>query len=80
MGAGNLVLVLDTPENREVAGPDAWYFADQDELAALIRKAAHLPIDEIRRLGAASRERAEHLFSWSAVGDAYLDVLHGRSC
>ncbi|MBV9484816.1 MAG: DUF1972 domain-containing protein, partial [Frankiaceae bacterium] len=29
MGAGNLCLVLDTPENREVAGPDAWFFADQ---------------------------------------------------
>ena len=33
MGAGNLCLVLDTPENREVAGDTAWYFADAGELA-----------------------------------------------
>jgi glycosyltransferase involved in cell wall biosynthesis len=78
MGAGNLILVLDTPENREVAGPDAWYFADQEELAALIRKVASLSADEIGRLGAASRERAGRLFSWSAVGDAYLQLLRGN--
>ena len=29
MGAGNLCLVLDTPENREVAGDVAWYWNDQ---------------------------------------------------
>jgi glycosyltransferase involved in cell wall biosynthesis len=77
MGAGNLIFVLDTPENREVAGPDAWYFADRDELAALIRKAALLSTDEIRVLGAASRERAARLFSWATVGDAYLELLRG---
>jgi glycosyltransferase involved in cell wall biosynthesis len=79
MGAANLVLVLDTPENREVAGPDAWYFADQDELVALIQKAAALPSKEICRLGAASRERAARLFSWAVVGDAYLHLLRGQS-
>jgi glycosyltransferase involved in cell wall biosynthesis len=78
MGAGNLILVLDTPENREVAGPDAWYFADRDELVALIRKAASLPTEEIRRLGESSRERAARLFSWANVGDAYLQVLRGQ--
>lgn len=78
MGAGNVILVLDTPENREVAGPEAWYFADEDELAALIRVAVNLPTDEIHRLGALNRERAARLFSWSTVGDAYLHVLRGR--
>ena len=80
MGAANLILVLDTPENREVAGPDAWYFADQDELAALIRKVAGLSTKEVRRLGAGSRERAARLFSWTTVGDAYLQLLRGESC
>jgi glycosyltransferase involved in cell wall biosynthesis len=79
MGAANLVLVLDTPENREVAGPDAWYFADQDELAALIRKVAALSAKEVRRLGAGSRDRAARLFSWTTVGDAYLHLLRGQS-
>ena len=77
MGAANLILVLDTPENREVAGPDAWYFADQQELAGLMRKVALLSTDEIRALGAASRERAARLFSWATVGDAYLHLLNG---
>jgi glycosyltransferase involved in cell wall biosynthesis len=79
MGAANLILVLDTPENREVAGPDAWYFADQDELTALIRNVARLPTQEVRRLGMSSRDRAASLFSWSAVGDAYLQLLRGGS-
>jgi glycosyltransferase involved in cell wall biosynthesis len=79
MGAGNLILVLDTPENREVAGPQAWFFSDADELAVLLRKVAGLSADEIRTLGAASRDRAERLFSWSTVGDAYLELLAGKA-
>ena len=78
MGAGNLILVLDTPENREVAGPDAWYFADRDELATLIRKVAALSTEEIRTMGSSSRERAARLFSWSSVGDRYLQLLRGE--
>ena len=31
LGAGNLCLVLDTPENREVAGEVAWFFSDVDD-------------------------------------------------
>jgi len=77
MGAANLILVLDTPENREVAGPDAWYFADQQELAGLIREAAQLSTGDIRAMGALSRERAARLFSWASVGDSYLQLLRG---
>ena len=79
MGAGNLILVLDTPENREVAGPDAWYFADQDELATLIRKVAALSTEEIRTVGSASQTRAAQLFSWTSVGGSYLHLLRGES-
>jgi glycosyltransferase involved in cell wall biosynthesis len=77
MGAGNLILVLDTPENREVAGPHAWYFADGAELTALIRKVATLSAEDIRVTGSATRERAARLFSWTTVGDAYLNLLRG---
>ncbi len=77
MGAGNLCLVLDTPENREVAGPDAWYFADEADLADLIRKADALGKTELGRLRALSADRAREKFSWSAVTDAYLELMSG---
>jgi glycosyltransferase involved in cell wall biosynthesis len=79
MGAGNLCLVLDTPENREVAGPDAWYFADAAGLAELLRHAADLPEAELERLRAVIRSRAAALFSWATVGDTYLDLITGGS-
>ncbi len=75
MGAGNLCLVLDTPENREVAGPDAWYFADEDELTAHLTAVAGLDDATVRQVGEATRARAARLFSWNAVGEAYLSLL-----
>jgi glycosyltransferase involved in cell wall biosynthesis len=75
MGAGNLCLVLDTPENREVAGPDAWYFADQAELTELLKKVEVLRAPELRRLRARSVERAQERFSWTAVTKDYLGLL-----
>jgi glycosyltransferase involved in cell wall biosynthesis len=75
MGAGNLCLVLDTPENREVAGPGAWFFADEQELAGLLTKVAALDDRELDALRADSRERARSAFSWDTVGDAYLQLL-----
>ncbi|BEP16058.1 hypothetical protein acdb102_43690 [Acidothermaceae bacterium B102] len=77
MGAGNLCLVLDTPENREVAGPAAWFFADEIELATLITKAAALGTDELATLRTQARALAEVRYSWRAVGSAYVDLLHG---
>jgi glycosyltransferase involved in cell wall biosynthesis len=78
MGAGNLCLVLDTPENREVAGPDGWYFADERELCELLRRVAALPVEAAREVGERTRARAAQLFSWSAVGDAYLSLLRSE--
>jgi glycosyltransferase involved in cell wall biosynthesis len=75
MGAGNLCLVLDTPENREVAGPDAWYFDNEAGLAELLRRLQALRPAQLRRLQDASRERAERLFSWDSVVDAYARLL-----
>jgi glycosyltransferase involved in cell wall biosynthesis len=75
MGAGNLCLVLDTPENREVAGPAAWFFADEAELAALIGKAAALEPDDLAALREQARQLAEERYSWRAVGSAYLELI-----
>jgi glycosyltransferase involved in cell wall biosynthesis len=78
MGAGNVCLVLDTPENREVAGPDAWYFADGGELTALLRKVDGLDRAVLTQLRAASRARAADLFSWEKVGRRYYQLLAGE--
>jgi glycosyltransferase involved in cell wall biosynthesis len=75
MGAGNLCLVLDTPENREVAGPGAWYFRTEADLTALIDQAHALDAVALERLRQATRDRAAALFSWESVGDAYLGLL-----
>lgn len=79
MGAGNLCLVLDTPENREVAGPTAWYFADESELVELITRVEHLGDDELRALREATQSRAALLYSWRAVGAAYHELLTGEN-
>jgi glycosyltransferase involved in cell wall biosynthesis len=75
MGAGNLCLVLDTPENREVAGPDAWYFADEAELVHLLAQVDQLVEPALAGLRSASRTRAAAAFSWDAVADSYIALL-----
>jgi glycosyltransferase involved in cell wall biosynthesis len=75
MGAGNLCLVLDTPENREVAGAVAWMFADAEDLAHCLQRVAALGVDELEQVRARTREYAAARYSWSSVGDAYLDLL-----
>jgi glycosyltransferase involved in cell wall biosynthesis len=77
LGAGNLCLVLDTPENREVVGDVGCYFSDQDSLGALLGWAAGLPAAELATWRAQARARAAERFSWEAVGRAYLTLLRG---
>lgn len=75
MGAGNLCLVLDTPENREVAGAVAWMFRDQADLSAAIRRVAALQPEEVAAARDLTRRYARERYSWSTVGDAYLELL-----
>ncbi|MDX6214563.1 MAG: hypothetical protein QOG99_147, partial [Frankiales bacterium] len=77
MGAGNLVLVLDTPENREVAGEAAVFFADEAELAERLRWVAALSGSERDAWRARSRALASDRYSWDAVTATYLTVLRG---
>jgi glycosyltransferase involved in cell wall biosynthesis len=77
MGAGNLCLVLDTPENREVAGDVAWYFADGPELARLLERVDALAPGELDDLRAATRSTAMTRYSWDAVAQAYDRLLFG---
>lgn len=78
MGAGNLCLVLDTPENREVAGPTAWYFAGEAELVGLIERVDRLADNQLRELREATQSRAAALYSWETVGTAYQGLLAGE--
>jgi glycosyltransferase involved in cell wall biosynthesis len=77
MGAGNIVLVLDTPENREVAADAGVFFADEEQLAERLRWVAGLAPDEREAWRARSRALAAERYSWDAVSDSYLTVLGG---
>jgi glycosyltransferase involved in cell wall biosynthesis len=77
MGAGNLCMVLDTPENREVAGEVAWYFADGPELGKLLERVAELDPVELGHIREATRAEARRRYSWDAVSDAYELLLFG---
>jgi glycosyltransferase involved in cell wall biosynthesis len=77
LGAGNLCLVLDTPENREVVGDAGRYFADESCLVELLQWAAAMPPRELELWRERARRRAAERFSWDAVGRAYLSLLRG---
>ena len=77
MGAGNLCLVLETPENREVAGDVAWYFADASDLSKLLERVAELDRDELDQLRDATRTAARQRYSWDAVSASYERLLFG---
>lgn len=80
MGAGNLCLVLDTPENREVAGPaGSLFFGDEADLVGLLRRVDAMPAAELAERRVQARGHAERTFSWRTVGAAYVDLLQGRS-
>jgi glycosyltransferase involved in cell wall biosynthesis len=78
MGAGNLVLAYGTAENREVVSNTALVFRSESELTALMGRALATPRpDDLERLRAAARLRAETMYSWDAVTDAYENLLAG---
>jgi glycosyltransferase involved in cell wall biosynthesis len=75
MGAGNVVLAMSTPENREVTAGTALLFGDRASLAEAMTKAVGPDREPLQQLAAAARERAVKVYSWEAVTDAYEDLL-----
>ncbi|MCA1832485.1 MAG: DUF1972 domain-containing protein [Actinobacteria bacterium] len=75
LAAGNLCLVLDTPENREVVGEHGRYFADEAELAELLRWADVLPARELARWRRRARDYAARRYSWASITDQYRELL-----
>ena len=76
MGYGNCVVVNDTPENREVAGPAGLYFR-ADAPATLAAR-----LEQVRRhprrawlAGRAAARRAARRYSWERVADRYAELL-----
>lgn len=69
MGRGALVLYLNTPENREVAGESGVPF--EDDLVQKLQWALGMSEEERVEWGAKAMERVERLYSWKAVTDAY---------
>jgi glycosyltransferase involved in cell wall biosynthesis len=78
MGAGNCVIVYDTPENHEVVGDCGIFFSSVDELAQRVQQAIDNPqLAENYREKA--RARIQSLYSWDAVTDQY-ETLLGELC
>lgn len=70
MGAGNCVIVYDTPENREVIGDCGLLFKDAAELARQIQKVMDDP-SSVATLRAKAQARAKAKYSWDAITDQY---------
>ena len=81
MGAGNCVLVYDTPENREVVGDSALFFDGVESLTRQIQRTIDDP-SIVKQLGDKAHARAQRLFSWDAITDQYeklfRDMLASR--
>ncbi len=76
MGASRPVLYYDTPENREVASGAGLGFRFSGNESLATRLGELLDDDErLAELGAASRARVAERYRWSAVADAYEEVL-----
>jgi glycosyltransferase involved in cell wall biosynthesis len=76
LGAGNAVLAHDNRFNRWVAGPEAHYFANEDECATALDNLLADP-EAIHTMSEASRRRHEAEFTWPKVLREY-EVLMER--
>ena len=75
MGAARPLLVLDTPENREVAGKSGIFFrfekgGFEDAIKSLVEDQ-----DRLDEAGGAAGKEARQRFSWDAVTRSYIEVL-----
>jgi len=74
MGRGALVLYLDTPENREVAGEAGIPFQPRT-LAAALRAVIEMNDIERTALREQARRRVEERYSWEKVTSAYEELF-----
>ena len=74
MGAGNCVLVFDTPENREVVAESGLFFGDVETLVQRIRSTLS-DAGLVQTLRSRAYARANAVYSWDAVTEAYETLL-----
>jgi glycosyltransferase involved in cell wall biosynthesis len=70
MGRGALVLYLDTPENKEVAGGAGIPFT-HETLGATLERVLAMPEEERNAYREQALERVAKHYSWDAVATAY---------
>jgi glycosyltransferase involved in cell wall biosynthesis len=70
MGFGNCVLVLDTPENREVVATAGLYYKDTDELRDQLQRVIDDP-DLIAAYQPRAMARVAEHYSWETITDQY---------
>ena len=76
MGAGNLVLAVDTVFNREVLRDCGFYFEkDSNSLLAVFNKVMVMNRTDLSIMGQTAREIVKTEFSWEEVTAAYLRAL-----
>jgi glycosyltransferase involved in cell wall biosynthesis len=76
MGRGCVVLYLDTPENREVAGEVGLaYPHDEAALAAAIESVVALSADDRERMGREASQSARRRYDWEAITDQYEELF-----
>ena len=74
LGAGNAVIAHDNCFNRWVAGPEAAYFADEEECARLFDRLLQ-DYDALEAMRIASRKRFIERFTWEQVLTEYENLL-----
>ena len=76
MGAGTAIVGWDVVFNREVAGTAGSYFDSPAELARRVEEVEQYPF-RFRDIGEHMQERAQSLYNWDSVTEAY-STLAGR--
>ena len=76
MGAGNLTLAFETPENVEVLAGTGLTFGDAAALTSHLTGIVQDPgAPEFERLRSLARDRARAVYSWDAVTDQYEQLF-----
>jgi len=74
MGAGNLVIALDNPFNREVSGNTAMYFRESTDLASRLKEVEQ-DTNGFSGLRRAAQNRAFLNYEWGKVADSYNNMF-----
>ena len=75
LGAGNICLVMDTPENREVVGEHGRFLGDAEGLADALRWVVGLEPRDADARRAAAQCYARDRYSWPEVCRSYHDLV-----